>query len=135
MPPAAPQAPAAAPARPINPAQQQNIDKLQADLTGIKAGSTVTSEQRVALQADFLALAKGVTKPSKDSLLKLATDLSAALANKSVSSPYCAVLAKTINVLVNSGNLPSNAGPVLRDDRPKFPQSLRRERSQARTRG
>ncbi|MDB6112112.1 MAG: hypothetical protein JWR69_3862 [Pedosphaera sp.] len=107
-PPVAPQAPGSTPTAPraLNPAQQQAVDKLQADLTGIKAGSPVTPEQRLTLQSDFLTLAKGVAKPSKESLTKLANDLSTALANKNVSSVDRAVLAKTLNVVVNSGNLP-----------------------------
>src|SRR3954466_10186621 len=49
--PAAPQAPAGA--RAIDPAQQQVIDKLQTDLTAIKAGAPVTPEQKQELQNDF----------------------------------------------------------------------------------
>src|SRR4051794_27559743 len=67
-PPAAPAQPVpAAPSGPqgISQAQQQNIDKLQTDLTAIKAGSEVTSEQKEVLASDCATLAKGTTKPSK----------------------------------------------------------------------
>jgi hypothetical protein len=101
--PTAPQAPAGA--RAIDPAQQQMIDKLQTDLTAIKAGAPVTPEQKQELQNDFLTLSKGATKPSKDAVTKLANDLSAALANKNVSAKDQALLAKAINVVMNNGNL------------------------------
>src|SRR3954453_12263779 len=103
--PTPPQAHPAAGARAIDPAQQQVIDKLQTDLTAIKAGAPVTPEQKQELQNDFLTLAKGATKPSKEAVTKLANDLSTALANKDVSAKDQALLAKAINVVMNNGNL------------------------------
>ncbi|HZQ45575.1 MAG TPA: hypothetical protein VFC07_01070, partial [Verrucomicrobiae bacterium] len=74
------------------------------DLAAIKPGSQVTPEQKQQLQADFAALAKGVTKPSKSRLTKLADDLSAALAGNNISLKDHAQLAKDINIVMNSGN-------------------------------
>ncbi|MDB6016742.1 MAG: hypothetical protein JWR19_1231 [Pedosphaera sp.] len=99
-----PPAPAVGP-RTINPAQQLNIDKLQTDLVAIPAGSPVTPEQKQRLQADFLLLAKGATKPSKESLTRLTDDLSSALADKNVSVKDHAQLAKNLNIILNNGGL------------------------------
>jgi hypothetical protein len=103
-----PAAPSAAPpsgAQGISPAQQQLIDKLQADLSAIKPGASVAAEQKERLQNDCSALAKGVSRPTKPVLAKLAADLSAALSGKSVSAKEQAQLARAVNVVVNSANL------------------------------
>jgi alanyl-tRNA synthetase len=106
-PPAAAPNPPAAPSGPqgISQSQQQSIDKLQADLAAIKAGSKVTAEARQQLAADCMNLAKGAAKPSKALVTKLADDLSAALADKGVTVAEPAQLAKEINIVVNSGRL------------------------------
>jgi hypothetical protein len=98
MPPPGPQS--------IAPAQQQKIDKLEADLSAIKPDATVTPEQKQQLQNDIMSLARAA-KPSKDLISKLATDLSAILADKSASAKDLAPLAKNINIVVNSANLSS----------------------------
>lgn len=113
VPPAQPNPPVAAPNQPAAPsgpqgvsqAQQQGIDKLQADLAAIKAGSKVTAEARQQLAADCMTLAKGAAKPSKALVTKLADDLSATLTDKSVTAAEPAQLAKEINIVVNSGRL------------------------------
>jgi len=103
--PAAPSATPPSGAQGISPAQQQLIDKLQADLGAIKPGATVAAEQKEQLQNDCSALAKGVSRPSKPVLAKLAADLSTALSGKSVSAKEQAQLARAVNVVVNSANL------------------------------
>jgi predicted secreted acid phosphatase len=65
----------------------------------------VAAEQKEQLQNDCSALAKGVSRPSKPVLAKLAADLSAALSGKSVSAKEQAQLARAVNVVVNSANL------------------------------
>jgi hypothetical protein len=90
----------------IAPDQQQKIDKLEADLSAIKPASTVTPEQKQQLQNDIMSLARAA-KPSKDMIAKLATDLSAILADKTISAKDLAPLAKGINIVVNSANLSS----------------------------
>lgn len=103
-----PTAPPGAPpsgAQGIAPAQQQLIDKLQADLGAIKPGASVAAEQKEQLQNDCSALAKGVSRPTKPALAKLAVDLSAALSGKAVSAKEQAQLARAVNVVVNSANL------------------------------
>ncbi len=97
----------AAPAVPAGPSadQLQLIDHLGTDLTAIKPGDSVSADQKQQLQTDFLTLAKGVAKPSKDLTKKLADDLSAGLADKNVSTAKQKELARDINVVVNSVRL------------------------------
>src|ERR1700722_9990382 len=99
-------APSSTPSGPqgISSVQLQLINNLQADLSAIKPGSQITPERKQQLQNDFAVLAKGVTKPSKARLAKLAEDLSAALAGNNISIKDPAQLAKDINIVMNSGN-------------------------------
>ena len=92
--------------RTISAAQQENLDKLDTDLSTIKPGSDVTDDQKQQMQADFLALSKGGTKPTRASLAKLSGDLTTALAGKDVAfKDQSPALIKNVNVLLNSGNL------------------------------
>lgn len=109
-PPQAPPPPPPAPAAPSGPqgisqAQQQNIDKLSADLSAIKPGAEASADQKQQIAADIQSLSKGVSKPSKESLTKLVNNLSTILSDKSTSLTQQPQLAKSINVVVNSGNL------------------------------
>jgi hypothetical protein len=100
MPPAAPTGP-----RTMDPAQQQLVDKVQGDLTGIKSDAPVAPDQKQNLETDLLTLAKGATKPSKESVSKLAGDVAAALSGKNVNVKDQAQLAKAMNVVMNNGNV------------------------------
>ena len=108
-----PAAPAATPAAPaaansgISTAQQQAIDKVQADLAEIKAGSTVSADQKKKLLTDITNLSRGSLKPSKTVLGKLVDDLGTVLSDKAVNAKDKdqALLAKDINIVVNSENL------------------------------
>ncbi len=110
--PAAPPATSAAPAASANSgistAQQQTIDKVQADLAAIKAGSTVSADQKKKLLTDISNLSRGSIKPSKTVLTKLVDDLGTVLSDKAVTAKDKdqALLAKDINIVVNSENLP-----------------------------
>jgi hypothetical protein len=105
-PPASSSAPSLAPSGPqgISPVQQQKIDKLEAGLSSIKTGTQLTTEQQQLLQSNVLDLVRG-TRPSKESIAKLSTDLAALLADKAISIKDHAPLAKSINIVVNSANL------------------------------
>ncbi len=108
--PAAPgssQAPAGTPAPPprMSAAQQALVDRLENDLTAIKAGATVTDQQKTGLQTDMATLAKGANQPSKTNLAKLAADLATGLADKGVTEKDMAQLAKAINIVANCGPL------------------------------
>src|SRR4051794_25711105 len=73
-------------AQSISQAQQQAIDKLATDLLAIKPGAEASAEQKQQLVTDISTLAKGVTKPSKSALTKLANDLATALSDKGVTA-------------------------------------------------
>ncbi len=88
----------------ITPAQQQLIDKLQTDISGIAGGATATAAQKQTVQDDLSSLARG-SKPSRDALNKLASDLAAALGSRNVSLRNAPQLAKALNVVMNSGKL------------------------------
>lgn len=87
--------------------QQKNVQKLQSDLQAIKQGSQVTSEQKLALKNDLLAMADGATKPDAALVQQLATDLSAALADGNVSNQEKAKLAKDLDAVMDSANVPA----------------------------
>lgn len=109
-------APSANAPRGIDPAQQARIDKLADDFSEIKAGVRVPLDQRLQIQADALALARGAAKPSGQSLTNLVKDLSAALAGQNVKlkDPGPARLARDVNIVLNSLNLsPGQVQPVI----------------------
>jgi hypothetical protein len=104
-PPGAPPAPAPPPAPPPSPAEQEmkrNLDKLEADLVGIKSGVDVSTDQKQTLQTDVETLARGSVKPSPASLSKLTEDISTALSATNISTQNRGQLAQAVNVVVNS---------------------------------
>jgi|GEM_PF-3379707 hypothetical protein len=103
MPPAAQPVPAGP--RTMDPAQQQLVDKVQSDLFAIKSDAVASADQKQNLETDLLTLAKGTTKPSKESVSKLTGDLAAALSGKNVTVKDPAQLAKAMNVVMNNGNV------------------------------
>jgi hypothetical protein len=94
---------AASPSAPqgMSAAQQALVDRLETDLVAVKPGTNVTDQQRTGLEMDMAALAKGANQPTKAELAKLSTDLSAALAGKTVAERDMGQLAKAINIVVN----------------------------------
>jgi hypothetical protein len=92
---------------PVSQTQQQNINKLSTDLQTIKKGSQVTTAQKDALKNDLLAMAEGATKPDAAAVEKLATDLSATLADASLSSKEMLQLTTDLNAVMNSANISS----------------------------
>ena len=104
------QAAAPAPVAPSGPSasQQALMDRLQTDLTAIKAGPAATADQTVALQNDMTTLAKGANKPTKPELVKLSTDLAAALAEKNISAVEMAQLTKNVNIVLNCSVISSS---------------------------
>lgn len=103
-PPGAPAAPPPAAPAP-SPAEQEikrNLDKLEADLTAIKSGVDVSTDQKQTLQNDLETLARGSVKPSSAALAKLTDDISAALSATNISVRERDQLAQAVNVVVNS---------------------------------
>lgn len=104
-PPGTPPPPAPPPAPPPSPAEQemkQHMDKLEADLAGIKSGVEVSADQKQAVQADLAALVRGSVRPSDASLSKLTDSLVAALSAPNVIVRERSQLTQGINAVVNS---------------------------------
>jgi hypothetical protein len=87
----------------IDPLQAQLIDKLRSDLTAAAAAPSASSVQKQAIQDDLLNLAKGAVKPSADSLGRVADGITTAISGGKLKNP--AQLARSLNVVVNAGNL------------------------------
>ncbi len=90
----------------LSATQQQNVKQLQSDLAGIKQGSQVTQGQKDALKGSLTAMADGATKPDPVLTQQLASDLSGALADGSVSKKEQAQLADDLSAVMNSANIP-----------------------------
>ena len=86
--------------------QQANLHKLKSDLTAIKAGSTVTEEQKQQLGASLQACVSGSTIPSQESTQALASSLSAAMADGKVSSTEKAQIAGAVQTVLASAGVP-----------------------------
>ena len=100
----------------ISPAQQQNIDRLQADLNAIKANSQVTPDQVKQLQKDLMAAVDGATKPSQQSVEKLAQDLANAWSDQKLTPKEQAQLMDDIYAILNSANISQQEAEALLDD-------------------
>jgi hypothetical protein len=85
---------------------QQAAAKLKADLAKIKPGSQITVPQRQELTRDLLGLVPGSTKPSSASVAKLAADMSAALAQKSVPPAELDRLVQNVVSALGNANMP-----------------------------
>jgi hypothetical protein len=90
----------------VSSTQQQNLDKLIADLKGIRQGSQVTQAQKEALKADLFAIVDSATRPDASLVEQLATDLASALADGKVSSVEMTRLANDLKKVMNSANIP-----------------------------
>ncbi len=90
----------------LSAAQQGNLQKLQADLAALKAGSQVTPELKAAVKTSLLALADGATRPSQESVSALAGSLSSALADQDVSQQEKVAIARSVQAVLASAGLP-----------------------------
>ncbi len=103
--------PAAQPANtvPLPEAQQQNITRLQADLAALVTKTQVTPGLPQQFQKDLIGAVQGPSKPGRDSISRLAEDLSAALTDRKLSAVQQARLAKALHVVLNSAYSPTEA--------------------------
>jgi hypothetical protein len=88
--------------------QKANLQNLQNDLLGIKADSQVTPEQKDALAYSLMAMADGATKPDQTTVDKLASDLSEAMADGTMSNRERVMLANDVASVMNSANIPQS---------------------------
>lgn len=89
----------------LSEAQKANVSKLQTDLKSIQGKSQVTSEMKTQLANDLTAMAEGAKKPSPETVNKLATDLSTATKDKTISATEQAQLANDLYQVMNSANI------------------------------
>jgi len=89
----------------IPPAQQANIQKLQSDLSAIKANSQVTPAMKQQLATDLTAMAQGATKPSPAAVQQLVNDLTAALSAPSITKVDVAKLTQDFYQVMNSAGI------------------------------
>lgn len=85
--------------------QQSNLTKLKTDLEAMYGKSTVTAAQKQAVKDDMAKIMSGASKPSKESVQKLATDLSKAVADKSITPKEAAQLSQDVATVLNSANI------------------------------
>lgn len=86
--------------------QKKNVQELIVDLQSIANSSTVTQEQVKALGNSLMILAQGTTKPSQQSVDKLAQDLADALSDGGLSKIEIQRLAEDIAAVMDSANIP-----------------------------
>ncbi|MEI8040350.1 MAG: hypothetical protein WCL11_03005 [Verrucomicrobiota bacterium] len=99
--PARPSATTAAAPTPV----QQSLVRLRADLVAIKPNAPVTPEQKQQVARDLQATAQGAKKLSYGTAAGLANELSAALAQKSLSDPALSRLLTDLAAVLNPANI------------------------------
>ena len=89
----------------LSSTQQRNVEKLKSDLESIKGKSHVTPQMKQQLAADLTAMAEGATKPSQATVQQLVNDLTAAAADKNLSSREIAQLTNDFYKVLNSAGI------------------------------
>jgi hypothetical protein len=87
------------------PAPSPGVGKLKTDLAAIKAGSTVTTEQKQQLTRDIMEVAQGA-KPASATAAKLAEDLAAAFVEKPLSATSLSRFVQELDAVFNPGKFP-----------------------------
>ena len=111
-----PAIPATPPPPPLQklPPQQQALANLVNDLGSVQA--PVTPEAVNKLAADLAASALGVTKPSAPTVRKLANDLAAAVADKTITPAQRSRMAQDLQAILAGANVPqSQMGAIIGD--------------------
>jgi hypothetical protein len=96
--------PAAAPKSPP-PAPPAALTQFQTELAAIKAGASVTEQQRQKLASSLMAVAQGA-KPSQGGVAKFIEDLVAAAVDKPLSPESRARLVQELDAVLNPGKYP-----------------------------
>ncbi len=96
-----PQQPAqAVPAQPLTP-QQQAMARLQASLSALRPGATVTPEMKQQLTRDLIGVSQAASKPSTPAVTQLSEDLATALSQKLLSGVTRNRLAQNLSAILN----------------------------------
>jgi hypothetical protein len=91
---------AAVPAQPLTP-QQQALARLQASLSAMRPGTTVTPEMKQQLTRDLIGVSHGTPKPSSPAATRLSEDLATALSQKLLANVTRSRLTKNLSALLN----------------------------------
>ncbi len=93
----------AAPAGPAIPSA--SISRLGADLAVIKIRPEATAEQKQKLAQDLMACVVSGNRPSPDDVTKLASNLAAAVAGKTIPAQSQTLLARQLAAMMNGSSM------------------------------
>lgn len=111
-----PQQPAqAAPAQPLTP-QQQAMARLQASLSALRPGATVTPEMKQQLTRDLVGVSQATPKPSSQAVTRLSDDLATALSQKLLSNVTRNRLAQNLSAVLNPATTQASQVPDIVSD-------------------
>lgn len=100
----------------VSEQQQANLQTLAGDLQQLQGESEVTQDQVKELSSSLQAMADGATKPSEESVDELATDLSAALDDGSLSTMEQASLTRDLQAVFDSANIKTSEVTAAMED-------------------
>lgn len=100
----------------VQPQQQQNLAKLKTDLQTIHAKSSVTPAQVQAVANDLMAIFSTANRPSKQSVQKLAKDLTAIVADRKITPTEAYKLSQDVAAVLASANISQGAVDKLLAD-------------------
>jgi hypothetical protein len=104
----------AAPATSTTPAAPEpSFSKLVADVAILKTKTEAPPELQQQLQKDLGAVIQTLPKPSPESMTKLAADLSASLAHKTISTQEQAEIAKNLGLALFRAKAAPDQVPAL----------------------
>ncbi len=94
--------------------QKANLASLKTDLQALKADSTVSEAEKQAVKDDLeKILTSGATRPSKESVEKLASDLSSAAADGEISVDEMMSVATSLSDVLSSANISEEDAKAL----------------------
>lgn len=113
--PTQPNLPAATPTAPAGPTISPALLRFNTHVAEIRSDSMVTAEQKQKLAQDLVAGAQG-PRPSLVAATKLVTDVSAAFAEKPLSSPSRARFVQELDAVLNPAKYPmAKLDGIIRD--------------------
>ncbi len=111
--PAAPAEPAAPPPKPLTP-EQAALANVVTDLSVLKA------EETDKFGSDLMAMARSANKPSSVTVHKLAKDLTAALAGKTLTPAQRSRMAQDFQAVLSGANVPATVMDDIIGDVPSI---------------
>lgn len=100
----------------MDPQQQENIEKLIADLKAIKEKSELTEDQRETLKNDLKSTLQDFQKPDEEAVDKFVADLSETFSDGSIGPREIILLQQDIYAILNSANISDEQIDVLKED-------------------